>query len=128
MKIPEDLLYSREHEWIRIEGDIGSIGITDYAQHHLGDIVFVELPDLDLEVDQGDPLVVIESVKAVASIFSPAAGTVTAVNEELETSPELLNEDPYENWIARIEISAAGIRQDLMSAQDYAAFCQSQED
>lgn len=128
MKIPEDLLYSREHEWIRIEGEIGSIGITDYAQHHLGDIVFVELPDLDLEVDQGDPLVVIESVKAVASIFSPAAGTVTAVNEELETSPELLNEDPYENWIARIEISAAGIRQDLMSAQDYAAFCQSQED
>ncbi|MGI6433775.1 MAG: glycine cleavage system protein GcvH [Syntrophomonadaceae bacterium] len=128
MKIPEDLLYSREHEWIRIEGDIGSIGITDYAQHHLGDIVFVELPDLDLEVDQGDPLVVIESVKAVASIFSPAAGTVTAVNEELETSPELLNEDPYENWIARIEISDAGIRQDLMSAQDYAAFCQSQED
>jgi glycine cleavage system H protein len=128
VKIPEDLLYSREHEWIRIEGDIGSIGITDYAQHHLGDIVFVELPDLDLEVDQGDPLVVIESVKAVASIFSPAAGTVTAVNEELETSPELLNEDPYENWIARIEISDAGIRQDLMSAQDYAAFCQSQED
>lgn len=128
MKIPEDLLYSREHEWIRIEGEIGSIGITDYAQHHLGDIVFVELPDLDLEVDQGDPLVVIESVKAVASIFSPAAGTVTAVNEELETSPELLNEDPYENWIARIEISDAGIRQDLMSAQDYAAFCQSQED
>lgn len=128
MKIPEDLLYTPEHEWIRIEGRIGSIGITDYAQHHLGDIVFVELPELDLEVDLGDPLVVIESVKAVASVFSPAAGTVTAANEELETSPELLNQDPYENWIAQIEISDAGMRQDLMSAQDYAAFCQSQED
>ncbi len=128
MKIPEDLLYTAGHEWIKIEEEMCLIGITDYAQEHLGDIVFVELPELELAVDADDPLVVIESVKAVASIFSPTAGTVTAINEDLEMSPELLNEDPYESWVIRLEIDDTTFTQDLMTAQDYATFCLSQED
>ena len=128
MKIPEDLLYTAGHEWIKIDEEMCLIGITDYAQEHLGDIVFVELPELELAVDADDPLVVIESVKAVASIFSPTAGTVTAINEDLEMSPELLNEDPYESWVIRLEIDDTTFTQDLMTAQDYATFCLSQED
>lgn len=128
MNIPEGLLYTDEHEWIRVEGNTGYIGITDYAQHHLGDIVFVELPELDASVAKGESVGVIESVKAVANIYSPADGTIISVNEELEDSPELLNLEPYENWIATIEISDPGQLQELMSPAAYSEFCSGLED
>jgi len=127
MNIPKDLLYTSEHEWIRVEGDQVYLGITDYAQHHLGDIVFVELPELDTEVVSGDSIAVVESVKAVSSVYSPVSGTVVENNEELEDSPELLNEDPYTNHIAVINISNPDELEDLMSPADYESFCAEQE-
>lgn len=127
MNIPKDLLYTSEHEWIRVDGDQVYLGITDYAQHHLGDIVFVELPELDSEVVTGDSIAVVESVKAVSSVYSPVSGTVVENNEELEDSPELLNEDPYTNHIAVININNPDELKDLMSPTDYEAFCAEQE-
>jgi glycine cleavage system H protein len=127
MNIPKDLLYTSEHEWIKVDGNQVYLGITDYAQHHLGDIVFVELPELDTEVDTGDSIAVVESVKAVSSVYSPVSGTVVENNEELEDSPELLNEDPYTNHIAVINISNPDELEDLMSSADYEAFCAEQE-
>lgn len=127
MNIPKNLLYTSEHEWIRVEGDQVYLGITDYAQHHLGDIVFVELPELDTEVVTGDSIAVVESVKAVSSVYSPVSGTVVENNEELEDSPELLNEDPYTNHIAVINISNPDELEDLMSPADYESFCAEQE-
>lgn len=123
MKILENLLYTDEHEWISVEGDKGRIGISDYAQHHLGDIVYVELPEVGETVAMAEDLGVIESVKAVASLFSPAGGTVLEVNEELEEAPELLNEDCYVNWIAIIELTERSDLEKLMDAEAYAAFC-----
>ena len=128
MNIPENLLYTKEHEWIRVEGEKGYIGISDFAQHHLGDIVFVELPELDLKFEMGESIGVIESVKAVATLFTPATGTITAVNENLEDTPELLNEDPYENWIAVIDLSDIGRLAELMSAEAYTAYCETLKD
>ncbi len=127
MNIPKDLLYTSEHEWIKVDDDQVYLGITDYAQHHLGDIVFVELPELDTEVATGDSIAVVESVKAVSSVYSPISGTVVENNEELEDSPELLNEDPYTNHIAVINISNPDELEDLMSPADYEAFCAEQE-
>lgn len=127
MNIPKDLLYTSEHEWIKVDGNQVYLGITDYAQHHLGDIVFVELPELDTEVDTGDSIAVVESVKAVSSVYSPVSGTVVENNEELEDSPELLNEDPYTNHIAVINISNPDELEDLMSPADYESFCAEQE-
>ncbi len=123
MNIPKKLLYTSEHEWIKVDGEKGHIGITDYAQHHLGDIVFVELPEVGEEVAMGESLGVIESVKAVATLFSPAGGRVIEVNEDLEEAPELLNEDPYGNWVAIIKLSNSGDMEELMSAEAYTAFC-----
>ncbi|MGI6468498.1 MAG: glycine cleavage system protein GcvH [Syntrophomonadaceae bacterium] len=128
MNIPEGLLYTNEHEWIRMEGNVGYVGITDYAQHQLGDIVFVELPEVDTSVSQGDSIAVVESVKAVANLYSPADGTITSVNEELEDSPELLNQDPYENWIVTLELSDPDNLSELMTAEAYAAFCENLEE
>ncbi len=127
MNIPKDLLYTSEHEWIRVDGDQVYLGITDYAQHHLGDIVFVELPELDTEVVTGDSIAVVESVKAVSSVYSPVSGMVVENNEELDDSPELLNEDPYTNHIAVINISNPDELEDLMSSTAYEAFCAEQE-
>lgn len=123
VNIKEGLFYTDEHEWISVEGNRGRVGISDYAQHHLGDIVYVELPELDAGVAMSEAIGVIESVKAVASLFSPAGGTILEVNEELETSPELLNEDCYANWIALIELADSSELEKLMDAQAYAAFC-----
>ena len=128
MNIAEGLLYTDEHEWIRLDGNTGYIGITDYAQHHLGDIVYVELPETDAAVAKGDPIGVIESVKAVANMYSPVDCAIKSVNEELEDSPELLNQAPYENWIAVIEINDPGQLQELMSPAAYAEFCSGLED
>ena len=123
MRVPENLLYSKDHEWIRVEGTKGFIGISDYAQHHLGDIVYIELPEADGEVSIGEDLGVIESVKAVATLFTPASGVISQVNEELEESPELLNQDPYENWIAAIVPEDLSEIQDLMNEEQYDDFC-----
>ncbi|MGB9793210.1 MAG: glycine cleavage system protein GcvH, partial [Thermacetogeniaceae bacterium] len=95
MEIKESLYYSEDHEWVRVEGDLAYIGITDYAQEHLGDIVFVELPEIGSEYAAGDTIGVIESVKAVADMHTPVSGTITEVNEALEDAPDSLNKDPY---------------------------------
>ncbi|HHV16805.1 MAG TPA: glycine cleavage system protein GcvH [Gelria sp.] len=127
MEVPKDLLYTTEHEWIRVEGEQVYLGITDYAQDQLGDIVFVELPELETEVITGDAIAVVESVKAVSSVYSPVSGTVVESNIELEDLPELLNEEPYSNHIAVINISDPDELEDLMSPADYEAFCAEQE-
>jgi glycine cleavage system H protein len=127
MNVPKKLLYTKEHEWIKVNGDRGHVGITNYAQHHLGDIVFVELPELDEEVAQGESMGVIESVKAVATLFSPVSGRILEVNEELEEAPELLNEDPYGNWIAIVEITEQSELDDLISADEYKSYCETLE-
>ncbi len=123
MKTPKDLVYTESHEWLRVDGDKVYLGITDFAQDQLGDIVFIEIPEPDSQVEPQDEIAVVESVKAVSSIFSPVTGTILAANEELETSPELLNEDPYENWIAIISIEDESELDDLITAEAYDAYC-----
>lgn len=123
MNTPKDLLYTQNHEWLRVEDGKAYLGITDYAQHNLGDIVFVEIPELDTQVEMDESIAVVESVKAVSSIFTPISGTILEVNEELESSPELLNEDPYENFIAVISIDDESELDDLLSAEEYDAYC-----
>ena len=119
MEIKKDLMYSKNHEWIRTDGDFTFIGITDYAQDALGDIVFVELPDIGDSFNVGDAIAVVESVKAVSDVYSPGSGTVDSVNELLEDSPELLNQDCYDAYLVKLADFAAD---DLMTAQAYAAF------
>lgn len=128
MKVKADYYYSEEHEWVRVEGDLAYIGITDYAQHHLGNIVFVELPENESEFAAGEVIGVIESVKAVADMHTPVSGTVTAINEELEDSPELLNEDPYGHYIAVLKMTNPEELKALMNSEQYAAFCEQQEE
>ncbi len=123
MTIPKDLLYSKEHEWLRIEGNVARIGVTDYAQNAMGDVVFVELPEENGELDAGDSFGVIESVKAVSDIYAPVAGKVIKINEKLLDSPELINEDPYgEGWIVELEVSGDLESMSLMSAEEYEEF------
>ena len=124
-KAPADLKYTKNDEWLRIEGDSGTIGISDYAQDQLNDIVYVELPDAGTELAQGDSFGVVESVKAASNIFVPIGGTVTAVNNALLEQPELLNTDPYgAGWLIKIKISDASQAADLMDAGAYAAYCE----
>ena len=108
MKVIEGLKYAKGHEWVRMEGNRAYIGITDFAQDELGDIVFIELPEVGTDVEVDDILGSIESVKAASDIYAPVSGTVVEVNEELEGSPELVNEEPYESWIAIIEVNDTG--------------------
>ena len=120
MKVEKNLLYTEEHEWIFVEEDVATIGITDYAQGELGDIVFVELPNVNDEVKQMEPFGTIEAVKAVADLFCPISGEVTEINEELENDPEIVNKDPYgDGWMVKISISDKGELDDLMDAADY---------
>jgi glycine cleavage system H protein len=106
MHIPEDLKYTKDHEWAKIDGDIATIGITDYAQSELGDIVFVELPEKGLTTSQGESFGTIEAVKAVSDLFSPLSGEVAEVNSDLADNPEKINEDPYgKGWIIKIKLS-----------------------
>ncbi|MGB1697392.1 MAG: glycine cleavage system protein GcvH [Thermoplasmatota archaeon] len=121
--IPQDLHYSKSHEWIRIDGDIATIGITDHAQSALNDIVYVELPDVGDAFDQEGEFGVVESVKSVSDLYLPLAGEVTEVNEALEDEPETLNTDPYgAGWIVKIRISDADQVGDLLDAAGYKAF------
>ena len=123
MTYPDDRRYTKEHEWVRVEGDIGTVGITDHAQHELGDIVYVDTPKVGARVDQGKSLGSVESVKAVSEIYSPVSGEVTEVNGVLAQSPEKLNEDPHgAAWLVKIRLSAADEIKNLMSAAGYQSY------
>ena len=117
---PEDNRYAKSHEYVHVEGEMGTIGITDYAQKELGDVVFVELPQVGTQLEMGDELGSIESVKAVSELFSPVSGEVTEVNEALADKPELVNTDPYgDGWMIKIRLSSADEADELMSAEEY---------
>jgi glycine cleavage system H protein len=122
MAYPANYRYTREHEWIEIDGKIGRIGITDYAQNTLGDIVFVETPKVGAAVKKGESFGSVESVKAVSDLFSPVTGTVTEVNEELAEEPELLNTEAHDAWIIKAELSDLSEVDSLLSAEDYEKF------
>ncbi|MBO4606270.1 MAG: glycine cleavage system protein GcvH [Prevotella sp.] len=122
-KVIEGLYYSESHEFIRVEGDFGYIGITDYAQHALGNVVYVDMPEVDDEVEAGEEFGAVESVKAASDLISPVSGTVVEVNEALEDEPELLNTDAFENWIIKVELSDKTELDNLMEAAEYDAFC-----
>jgi glycine cleavage system H protein len=122
VKVLADLKYTKEHEWVKVDGDIATIGITDYAQGELGDIVFVELPEIGLQVKQMGKFGTIEAVKAVSDMFSPLSGKVTAINAALDGDPMIVNRDPYgEGWMVKIQISSAGELNQLLDAKGYEA-------
>ncbi len=124
MLYPASLQYSRDHEWLSQEGDIAVIGITDFAQHELGDVVFINLPEVGDEVTAGEAFGDVESVKAVSDLLSPVTGIVAEINEELLDSPELLNDDPYANWIIKVEqVTDTG---ELLSAAAYEDLCETE--
>jgi len=123
MSYPEDLRYTKEHEWVRVAGDIGTIGITEHAQKELGDIVYVDLPKVGAHIEQGKSLGSVESVKAVSDIYSPVSGEVTEVNEVLAQAPEKLNQDPHgAAWLVKLRLSAPDEAKGLLSAADYQAY------
>jgi len=123
MEFPEELKYTEEHEWAFIEDDLVVVGITDFAQDALGDVVFVELPEIGTMVEAGKPFGVVESVKAVSDIYAPVSGEVVEVNEELSDSPEMINTSPYEDaWLVKIKVNEPGEINDLMDAEAYQAF------
>jgi glycine cleavage system H protein len=120
VNIPDDLRYSAEHEWVRLDGSTARVGISDFAQDSLGDVVFVQLPEVGATVDAGASISEVESTKSVSDIYAPVSGTVTAVNEALTTQPELVNSDPYgEGWMFEVEVSDAGAIDGLMDAAAY---------
>ena len=122
--VKEGLYYSESHEYVRVEGGFGYIGISDYAQHALGNVVYVDMPDVDDEVEAGEEFGAVESVKAASDLIAPVSGTVVEVNEDLEDQPELLNQDPWENWIIKVEMSDKTELDKLMDAEAYKAFCE----
>jgi glycine cleavage system H protein len=129
MDFPEDLKYTKEHEWARLEGNIVAIGITDYAQENLGEIVYVELPEEGAEFSQGEAFGVVESTKAVSDLYSPVSGTVVEINDSLVDNPEIINEDPYEDgWIIRVEMSDPSELDRLLSTSDYATFIEEEQE
>lgn len=123
MNIPEDLKYSKEHEWVRVSGNIATIGVTDFAQSQLGEIVFVELPDEGEEFGEGDAVGVVESVKSVNDVYAPVSGRVVETNDPIVDSPEIVNEDSYgEGWFIKLEISDPRELKDLMTAKQYETY------
>ena len=123
-KVIEGLFYSESHEYVKVEGNIGFIGITDFAQKALGNVVYVDMPEVDDEVEAGAEFGAVESVKAASDLYSPVSGTVVEVNEALEDAPELINQDAYENWIIKVEMSDESELEGLMDAAAYEAFCE----
>jgi len=122
MNIPQDLLYSKDHEWVRVEGDVATVGITDFAQSELGDIVFVEVETVDEALDGEEVFGTIEAVKTVSDLFMPVPGTVAELNEGLEDNPALINEDPYgEGWIIKVKLADGADLSGLLNAEAYAA-------
>jgi glycine cleavage system H protein len=129
MKVNPDLLYSQDHEWVRREGDEVVLGISDYAQDQLSDVVYVELPEEGDAFERGDVLAVVESVKTASDVYTPVTGEVLEINEALEDSPELVNEDPYgEAWFVRMSLEDASELDELMDAEAYKAFIEEQEE
>ena len=124
MAVPNDLYYAKTHEWLKIDENIATVGITDFAQNQLSDITFVELPDVGREVEAGDEIAVVESVKAASDIYSPVAGTVVEVNGDLEDSPDMINASPYDaGWLFKIELRKEEDVDNLMSAEEYTELC-----
>lgn len=120
MQVPETLKYTKDHEWVRIEGNIATVGITDFAQHELGDIVYVEISGLNKELSEGDVFGTVEAVKTVSDLFLPLAGTVTEVNPELEGNPEYVNQDPYgKGWMVKMTVSNPAEAEALLDAAAY---------
>ena len=122
-KVIEGLYYSESHEYVKVEGEFAYVGITDYAQNALGNVVYVDLPEVDDEVEADEDFGAVESAKAASDPTSPVSGTVVEVNEALEDKPELLNEDPFENWIIKVQLSDTAELDNLMDAQGYEDFC-----
>ena len=122
-KIIEGLFYSESHEFVRVEGEYGYIGITDYAQHALGNVGYVDMPETDDEVDAGEDFGAVESVKAASDLISPVSGVVVEVNDALDDEPELLNKDAFENWIIKVELTDKTELDKLMDAKAYEAYC-----
>mgnify|MGYP001113258325 FL=1 len=121
MILPQDLKYTKEHEWLKVDGETAIIGITEHAQSELGDIIFIEFPNIDQEIDKNEPFGTIEAVKTVADLFAPVSGKVIKINETLEDNPEFVNSDPYVNgWIVKVSISDTSELEELMSADKYA--------
>ena len=122
MNVPEDLRYTKDHEWIKMEGDIATIGITDFAQGELGDIVYVEIETEGETLTQGDVFGTVEAVKTVSDLFMPLSGTVSEINGELEDTPEVINEDPYgKGWMIKVKLEAEIDQSEMLSAEEYGA-------
>lgn len=122
-KVIEGLYYAESHEFVKVEGEYGYIGITDYAQHALGNVVYVDMPDVDDDVEAGEDFGAVESVKAASDLISPVSGTVVEVNEKLEDQPELINQDAFANWIIKVKLSDKSELDNLMDAKAYEEFC-----
>ena len=122
-KTVEGLYYSESHEWVKVEGNVAIVGITDFAQHAMGDLSYVDMPEVDDELAAGDEFGAVESVKAASDLFSPISGTVVEINEALEDAPELLNEDAFGNWIIKVEMSDPSELEALMDAAAYEDMC-----
>ena len=126
---PQDLFYTKDHEWIRINNHKGTIGITEYAQNQLGDIVYIELPEIEEEIDAGDEFGTVESVKASSAVLMPVSGTVIDTNTELSEQPEIVNDDCYgDGWMIRIDITNIEDKEALMSAEEYATYLEENEE
>ncbi|WP_298451712.1 glycine cleavage system protein GcvH [uncultured Prevotella sp.] len=123
-KVIEGLYYSESHEFVKVEGEYGYIGITDFAQNALGNVVYVDMPEVDDEIEAGEDFGAVESVKAASDLISPVSGTVVEINENLEDTPELVNKDAYENWIIKVELTNKEELNNLMDAEAYKKFCE----
>ncbi|MDE7345755.1 MAG: glycine cleavage system protein GcvH [Muribaculaceae bacterium] len=124
MTIKNDLRYAESHEWVSLEGDIATVGITDYAQHALGDIVYVDMPEVGDEVTAGEEFGAVESVKAASDLYSPVSGEVVEINEALEDEPGLINQDAFANWIMKVKVSDPSEVEALLDAEAYAKICE----
>jgi glycine cleavage system H protein len=123
-QIIENLLYTEDHEWIKVEGKTATIGITDFAQNSLGDIVFVELPEIDSEIESGNTFGVVESIKSVSDLYTPISGKVVDKNSSVEETPESINQNAFESWLIKIELSDDSQLETLMSSEKYKKFCE----
>ena len=122
-KTVEGLYYSESHEWVKVDGNVAIVGITDFAQHAMGDLSYVDMPEVDDELEKGEEFGAVESVKAASDLYSPVSGTVVEINEELEDAPELLNHDAFANWIMKVEMNDPSELESLMDAAAYEALC-----
>ncbi|CDF22459.1 glycine cleavage system H protein [Prevotella sp. CAG:617] len=124
VKVEKDLLYTESHEFVKIEGDFGYVGITDYAQEQLGNVVYVDMPEVGDDVSAGEEFGAVESVKAASDLISPISGTVVEINENLEEQPELINQDAFENWIIKVQLSDKSELEGLMDDETYIKYCE----